>query len=389
MYKIKTLNKISDSGLALFNNQKYEVSSETDNPDAILVRSASLHDMDFPADLKAISRAGAGVNNIPVERCSENGIVVFNTPGANANAVKELMIAALMLASRDIAGGIDWVKKQPDDIDLPKAVEKGKSMFTGPELMGKSLGVFGLGAIGVMVANTAASLGMEVYGNDPYITVDSAWMLSRSVKRAADPQIIFDNCDYIAIHVPSNPETKHFICEEKIALMKPGVRIINLSRSDLVDDEAMAKALDSGKVARYVTDFPTAAVMKMKNAIAIPHLGASTPESEENCAVMAVQELIDYLENGNIKNSVNFPNLINPKGGDESICVIHKNIPAILAQISAALSNEKINIENLSSRSRHDYAYAVFEISGQCPQKVVDNLKKVDGIIRVRVINNR
>lgn len=389
MYKIQMLNKISPNGLAMLDSDKYVTSDQMEQPDAILVRSAKLHDIDLPGSLKAIARAGAGVNNIPIDRCTDKGIVVFNTPGANANAVKELMIAALLLASRDIAGGIAWAAELKDDPDLVKTVEKGKCNFAGPELMGKSLGVFGLGAIGVMVANTAVSLGMEVYGNDPYITVEKAWMLSRSVKRAADPQTILENCDYIAIHIPSTPETQHFIDSQKLAAMKPGVRIINLSRTDLVDDEAMAAALETGKVSRYVTDFPTPAVLRMKNTIAIPHLGASTPESEENCAVMAVNELRDYLENGNINNSVNFPDLINPRGGDESICVIHKNIPNILAQISAVISEQQLNIENLSSRSKKEIAYSVFEIIGSCPQDMVEKLMLVEGVIRTRVIINK
>lgn len=389
MYKIQLLNKIAPSGLDLFDPETYQVGTEIENPDAILVRSANMCEMELPSTLKAIARAGAGVNNIPVQQCSENGIVVFNTPGANANAVKELALAALLMVSRDIAGGIRWLNELPVDENLPKAVEKGKGAFVGPELMGKTLGVFGLGAIGSMVANTAVGLGMEVYGHDPYITVESAWMLSRSVKQAKDIKSIFENCDYIAIHAPSTPETKGFINEEALASMKNGVRIINLSRADLVENAAMAKALERGKVARYLTDFPTPEVMSMKNVVAIPHLGASTPESEDNCAAMAVNELMDYLENGNITNSVNFPNVINPKGGEESVCVIHKNIPNVLAQISSALSAENLNIENLSSRSSKDVAYSVFEINGQCPQAVIDRLNTVEGIIRVNRIKNR
>ena len=389
MYKIKTLNKIAAAGIDRFQVEKYTVGDAVEEPDAILVRSASMLNMDFPPSLRAIARAGAGVNNIPLEKCTEQGIVVFNTPGANANAVKELAIAALLMVSRDISGGVNWVRNLPDDIDIAKTVEKGKSSFAGPELLGKSLGVFGLGAIGAMVANTATSLGMEVFGNDPYISVDNAWMLSRSVKRAADPKEIFENCDYIAIHIPSTPETKGFINAATISQMKDGVRIINLSRADLVDDKDMAEALESGKVARYLTDFPNDEVRKMKNTIAVPHLGASTPESEDNCALMAANELIDYLENGNIKNSVNFPDVSNPKGGQESVCVIHHNIPNILAQISKALSDEGLNIENLSSRSKKDYAYSVFEIVGKCPESVIDKLNNVAGIIRVNIINNR
>jgi D-3-phosphoglycerate dehydrogenase len=389
MYKIKTLNKIAPCGTDLFDRAYYAVGTDIEDPDAILVRSADMHGLELSASLKAIARAGAGTNNIPVERCSEQGIVVFNTPGANANAVKELAIAALLLASRDIAGGISWARGLPADASVEKAVEKGKSAFTGPELQGKSLGVFGLGAIGSMVANTATALGMEVYGYDPYITVDNAWMLSRAVKKAVDAKVIFKQCDYIALHIPSTPETVNFINGEAIAQMKPGVRLINLARADLVQTNDLAEALANGKIARYVTDFPTAEVLSMKNVVPIPHLGASTPESEDNCAVMAVHELIDYLENGNICNSVNFPNLTNPKGGEESVCVIHKNIPTMLAQVSLALSDAGINIENLSSRSKKDIAYSVFEINDHCPASILDKLKGVDGIIRVNVINNR
>jgi len=389
MHRIKTLNKIAAVGTRNFNKNKYEVGNTVEDPDAILVRSANMLDMEFPDTLKAIARAGAGVNNIPVDQCSQKGIVVFNTPGANANAVKELAIAALLLTSRKIISGVNWAKELPLDADISKEVENGKKAFIGPELFGKSLGVFGLGAIGAMVANTASELGMVVYGNDPYLTVEGAWLLNHSVKRASDPKLIYDNCDYIAIHVPSTPETRGFINTKTIDQMKHGVRIINLSRGDLVNNADMAQALESGKVGCYLTDFPSAEILKMKNVIAIPHLGASTPESEDNCAVMAVSELIDFLENGNIKNSVNFPDVINPKGGDESICVIHKNVPNMLAQISSALSGEALNIENLSSRSKKEYGYSVFEITGKCPDSVVDKLKSVDGIIRVNIVSNR
>lgn len=388
MLKIRTMNKIAPSGLSLFDPDRYQISDDIEEPDAILVRSTNLLEMDFPPSLKAIARAGAGVNNIPVSRCSENGVVVFNTPGANANAVKELAIAALLLVSRDVISGINWVRALPHGTDIAKAVEKGKSRFSGPELKGKTLGVFGLGAVGTMVANAASSLGMEVYGNDPYITVDSAWRLSRNVKRAADPTEIFSRCDYIALHVPSTPETKGFINAETLASMKDGVRIINLSRGDLVNDAAMGQALESGKVACYLSDFPTEEVLQMKNVIAVPHLGASTPESEANCAAMAVSELIEYLEGGNIQNSVNFPDVANPRGGDESLCIIHKNVPTMLAQLSARLSDAGLNIENLSSRSKKDYAYSVFEITGQASDALIRSLYDIDGIIRVNEIKN-
>ncbi|MDD2534522.1 MAG: phosphoglycerate dehydrogenase [Eubacteriales bacterium] len=389
MYKVKTLNKIAAIGTKRFDKTRYEVSNTAENPDAILVRSANMLDMDMPHELKAIARAGAGVNNIPVELCSQKGIVVFNTPGANANAVKELAIAALLMSSRKIVAGVQWAAGLSHNIDVAKEVENGKKDFVGPELYGKKLGVFGLGAIGAMVANTATELGMDVYGYDPYITIDNAWMLYRNVKRATDPKTIYEHCDYICLHVPSTPETKGFINTKAFDMMKPGMRVINLSRGDLVNNEDMAAALESGKVASYLTDFPSADVLKMKNVIAIPHLGASTPESEDNCAVMAVDELIDFLENGNIKNSVNFPDVQNPKGGDESICVIHKNVPNVLAQISAAISSESLNIENLSSRSKKDYAYSVCEIAGHCPDSLIEKLTAVEGVIRVNVIRNR
>jgi len=389
MFKIKTLNKIASVGTKNFDKTQYDVGSSIENPDAILVRSANMLDMEIPDSLKAIARAGAGVNNIPIDKCSQKGIIVFNTPGANANAVKELAIASLLLTSRNIVGGVNWTRELPLDADIAKEVESGKKAFIGPELYGKTLGIFGLGAIGAMVANTAIELGMNVYGNDPYLTVEAAWLLSHSVKRAKEAKTIYENCDYIAIHVPSTPETRGFINAQSIASMKNGVRIINLSRGDLVNDEDMAKALESGKVACYLTDFPSAQVMKMKNVIAVPHLGASTPESEDNCAVMAVNELIDFLENGNIKNSVNFPDVMNPKGGDESVCVIHKNVPTMLTQISSAISGAGLNIENLSSRSKKEMGYSVFEITGECPDSVIEKLLAVEGIIRVNVVKNR
>ena len=389
MLRVQTLNKIAPSGLKLFAAGKYTVGNDISQPDAVLVRSADMHNWNIPSSVQAIARAGAGVNNIPIDLCSERGIVVFNTPGANANAVKELAIAALLLASRDLAGGISWVRTLEPDENVARAVEAGKKAYSGPEIWGKKLGVFGLGAIGTMVANAAAGLGMEVYGYDPYITVDAAWMLSRSVHRAVSPEEIYANCDYIALHVPSTPETRNTICAETIAQMKDGVRIINLAREDLVCNREIAQALDSGKVAVYLTDFPSAEILKMKNVIAIPHLGASTPESEDNCAAMAASELIDYLENGNIRNSVNFPDLTNPRGGDQSICIMHKNIPNILAQMSASLSEAGLNIENLSNRSKKSMAYSVFEISGLCPETVIDKLHTIEGTVKVRVINNR
>jgi len=387
MFKINLLNKISPVGTDNFNKNLYEIGEGMANPDAVLVRSAAMHDMTLPPSLKAIARAGAGTNNIPVDRCTEAGIVVFNTPGANANAVKELGITALLLASRDIIGGVNWAKGLSGTAaDVTKEVENGKAAFVGPELRGKTLGVVGLGAIGAILANTALHLGMEVYGNDPYITVDNAWMLSRSVKKADERKIIFEKSDYITLHAPVTPETKYMVNAESIAQMKDGVRIINMSRADLVNDADMAAALESGKVARYVTDFPNEAVISMKNCIAIPHLGASTPESEDNCAVMAANQLIDFLENGNIKNSVNFPTLYEPRASETRLCVMHKNIPNMLSQISSAVAAQGLNIEHMTNRSKKDAAYTMLEISGDLPRTVADSLKAIDGIIRVNVI---
>ncbi len=382
--KIQTLNKIAKVGLSGF-DEKYEIADTFDAPDGMLVRSASLHEMELPASLLAVARAGAGVNNIPLDKCAEQGVVVFNTPGANANAVKELAVAALFLASRDIVGGIEWAKGLTGD-DVAKQVEKGKSQFVGPEIMGKKLGVIGLGAIGVQVANAAHALGMDVMGYDPYLSLTSAWNLSRHIHKAADINDIYANCDYICLHAPLTPETKHSINKDTIALMKDGVRILNLSRADLVNDEDIASALESGKVAKYVTDFPNQNTLKMKNAIPIPHLGASTPESEDNCAVMAVKELRDYLEFGNITNSVNYPNVAMPFNAAVRICVCHKNIPNILASLSGVVSGEGVNIENMLNQSKGDYAYTLIDCNSDVTNKAIEALKTVDGVLKVRVI---
>ncbi|MDD4773437.1 MAG: 3-phosphoglycerate dehydrogenase family protein [Eubacteriales bacterium] len=385
MKKVQLLNKIAKAGLDLFDTSKYSVRADIDNPDGILVRSADLLKMEFSNELKAIARAGAGVNNIPVQRCTEQGIVVFNTPGANANGVKELTIASLLLASRDIVGGIKWINEQTGKAGIDKSVEKEKSRFAGSEIEGKTLGVIGLGAIGGMVANAARNLGMDVIGYDPYITVDAAWGLSRSIKRASGYDEIYKNSDYITLHAPATEETKGMFCEAAFAKMKTGVRIINLSRSDLINNRDMLKALQSKKVACYVTDFPTDDMVGVEGVIAIPHLGASTNESEDNCALLAVQELIEYLENGNIKNSVNYPDASMPHVGDSRICVLHKNIPNILSQISAAISAEKINIENMLNRSKKEYAYTIVEIIGDIPKITLDTLYNIDGIIRINI----
>lgn len=386
MKKIQLLNKIAKVGTDVFDKTAYEVSDAVTEPDAIMVRSAVMHDMEFAPNLLAIARAGAGTNNIPVDRCAEEGIVVFNTPGANANGVKELAVAALLLASRDIAAGIEWTKTLVgNELGVAKAVEKGKSKFAGQELSGKTLGVIGLGAIGAMVANTAVALGMKVVGCDPYISVDGAWRLSTDVKKAASYDDIYASCDYITLHVPATPETKNMICAETIAKMKDGARLINLSRADLVCAADVKEAIANGKIARYVTDFPTEETINCEGIYTIPHLGASTEESEDNCAVMAANELVDYIENGNIRNSVNFPNAEMPVDGHPRLCVLHKNIPNMLASISGVVSGAGLNIENMINRSKKDFAYTILEAS-EIPENVVEVVKAIDGVIRIRVI---
>lgn len=381
---ILTLNKISAVGTSEFGSG-YTVSDSCETPDAVMVRSASMHDMEMPESLLAIARAGAGVNNIPIADCAAKGIVVFNTPGANANAVKELAIAAMLLASRDIIGGIEWARGLTGD-DVAKQVEKGKSSFAGHEIKGKTLGVVGLGAIGVNVANAAYSLGMNVLGYDPYISLKSAWNLSRHINKAATLDEIYENCDIICIHAPLTDETKHFVNAESIAKMKESVCIINLSRADLVDDADMAAALEDGKIAKYITDFPNADTLKMKNCICIPHLGASTEESEDNCAYMAAHELIDYLENGNIVNSVNYPNVEMPRTGVVRICVAHKNIPAVLSNLSSVISSQNINISNMINKSRGDVAYTMIDCDKEVNDEITKLLCNIEGVIRVRVI---
>ena len=390
MYRIKTLNKISSAGLDQLDKSRFQVGNDVENEDGILVRSAAMHDYVFPDALRAIARAGAGTNNIPIDRCSENGIVVFNTPGANANAVKELVIAALLIASRDILGGADWVQEQAHtpNVDLAAAVEKGKSAFVGPELYRKTLGVIGLGAIGVQVANIATKLGMEVYGYDPYLSVDAALSLSRMVHHVTDLTAIYKNCDYITIHVPQTPDTKGMLNAAALDQMKTGVRVINLARGGLVNDEDMIAALESGKVARYVTDFPDNTITAAKNVVAIPHLGASTPESEENCAVMAAQQLRDYLETGNIRNSVNLPTLEQDWSGETRLCIIHRNIPNMLASITNTLAKDGVNVENLTNKSKGNYAYTIVDVGQRVGDAVADEIRAVDGVLRVRVLKH-
>lgn len=389
MLKVKTLNKISPVGLDCFDRKYYTYGDEIENPDAVMVRSAAMHEMEFPDSLKAIARAGAGVNNIPVDRCSEAGIVVFNTPGANANAVKELVLAGLLISSRKVIAGIEWAKTLKGNGDqVGKMVEKGKSAFTGPEIAGKRLGVIGLGAIGIMVANAARSLGMEVYGYDPYLSVDAAWNLSRAIHHATSIKDIFAECDYITVHVPLTNETRGLINAESIATMRDGVRILNFARGDLVNDADLIAALESGKVAAYVTDFADDALLGVDGVIAIPHLGASTPESEDNCAQMAAKELIDYLENGNITNSVNLPNVSSPRDTDCRLCVIHRNVPNMLSQISGVVSAGGLNIENMINKAKKDYAYTILDLQADAvAPTVVEQIMAIDGVIRVRVID--
>ena len=380
---IQLLNKIAAVGLNQLDNS-YNVGENVENPDGIMVRSAVMHEMEFAPSLKAIARAGAGVNNIPIERCSESGIVVFNTPGANANGVKELAICALLLAARDVVGGIAWANTLTEDV--AKQVEKGKSKFGGTELMGKTLGVIGLGAIGGMVANTAIHLGMNVIGCDPFLSVDGAWNLNHRINHAATYDEVFEKADYITLHVPATKDTKNMICAESIAKMKNGVKIINLSRADLVNAEELKAALAEGKVSAYVTDFPTEDVINTPGVVAIPHLGASTEESEDNCAVMAARQLDDYLKNGNIKNSVNYPNVEMPRSGVARICVLHQNVPSILTKITAAVADEGLNIENLTNKSKGENAYTLLDVSSTPSEEAIARIAAVEGINRVRVI---
>ena len=380
---IQLLNKIAAVGLNQLDNS-YNVGENVENPDGIMVRSAVMHEMEFDPSLKAIARAGAGVNNIPIERCSESGIVVFNTPGANANGVKELAICALLLAARDVVGGIAWANTLTEDV--AKQVEKGKSKFGGTELMGKTLGVIGLGAIGGKIANTAIHLGMNVIGCDPFLSIEGAWNLNHRVNRAATYDEVFEKADYITLHVPATKETKNMICTESIAKMKNGVKIINLSRADLVNAEELKAALADGKVSAYVTDFPTEEVINTPGVVAIPHLGASTEESEDNCAVMAARQLDDYLKNGNIKNSVNYPNVEMPRSGVARICVLHQNIPSILTKITAAVADEGLNIENLTNKSKGENAYTLLDVSSTPSEDAIARIASVEGINRVRVI---
>ncbi len=384
--KVQLLNKIAAVGTDQLDKAVYTIGADVTEPDAIMVRSAAMHDMSFDKSLKAIARAGAGVNNIPIDRCTSEGIVVFNTPGANANGVKELAICALLLASRDIVGGIEWAKSLEGTSEVAKAVEAGKSKFAGQEIKGKTLGVIGLGAIGGMVAGIATHLGMKVVGCDPYISIAGAWNLNHHVSHANTYDDIYRDCDYITLHVPATPDTKKMINAESIAKMKDGVRIINLSRADLVDAEAIKAGLESGKIAAYVTDFPTEDILGVKGVVAIPHLGASTEESEDNCAVMAAQELDSYLRYGNIKNSVNFPNVDMPLSSAVRLCLLHANVPSILSQITSILSEEGINIENLTNKSKGNNAYTMVDVATEPKPESLAKLEAITDIFRVRVI---
>ena len=391
MFNIQTLNKIAACGTDVFDKSKYTIADEVQNPDAIMVRSAKMHDMEFAPNLLAIARAGAGVNNIPVEKCAEQGIVVFNTPGANANGVKELALAGMILASRDVIGGANWVQANKADADIAKSVEKNKAQFAGTEIKGKTLGVIGLGAIGGPLGNAALNLGMKVLGCDPYISIDAAWNLSENIQRVKTREEIFKNSDYISLHTPlvvnddPNINTKHMINAETIAMMKDGVIIMNFARDTLVDDDAMEAALKSGKVRRYITDFPNEKTANMEGVIAIPHLGASTEESEDNCAVMAANELVEYLENGNIINSVNYPNAEMNAAGTK-ICIMHKNVPEVISKLTTILGGMGINIDNMVSKSKKDLAYTMIDATGDINDNIVNQLAAVDSVIKIRVI---
>ena len=385
MYKVLTLNNISEAGLSQLDPAKYTVGSDIKDPDAILVRSANMHDMEFSPNTLAIARAGAGTNNVPLERCAEEGIVVFNTPGANANAVKELVLCSLFLTSRKIIPGVEFansLKGKGDEVGA--LVEKGKSAFAGPEISGKTLGVVGLGAIGVRVANAARTLGMKVYGYDPFLSVDAAWNLSSHIVHAKNLDEIFQNCDYITVHVPLTDETRDTVCKESLAKMKDGVRILNFARGELVNTEDLIEALESGKVAAYATDFADDALLGIPGVITMPHLGASTPESEDNCAQMAAYELVEYIENGNIRNSVNLPNADMARVCKNRLCVIHKNVPNVLRGITSQFVDSNIN--DFMNRSKGDISYTILEVNGDISDEMLDTIREIPGVVRVRAI---
>jgi D-3-phosphoglycerate dehydrogenase len=386
MYKIKTLNKISALGLSQLPADLFQISDDFADPDGIILRSFNMREMELPKSLKAVARAGAGVNNIPIDKCVENGVVVFNTPGANANAVKELVVAAILLSSRRVFDGINWAKSLAGQTGVAKLIEKGKGAFAGPEIAGKKLGVVGLGAIGILVANAAHNLGMDVIGFDPYVSVESAWSISRSVRKAESLDEIYAESDYITLNLPVNKDTKGMINASSIAEMKDGARIINLARGELANDSDLIAALDSGKLSAYVTDFPNENTLAHKNIIPIPHLGASTPESEENCAFMAARQLNDFLIDGNIKNSVCLPDCELPRQGGRRICVIHRNIPNVIHPMTLAVSSRGMNIDNMLDKSKGDYSYTIIDVSDDDLRGAEKAVREVDGVISVRVI---
>ena len=383
MANILTLNKIAAVGTDKFDKAKYTVTDNCDAPEAIMVRSAKMHDMEFKDNLLAIARAGAGVNNIPVDRCAQEGIVVFNTPGANSNAVKELAICALLLSSRKITEAAAWAASLKGTPDAPKTVEGGKAKFAGPEILGKTLGIIGMGAIGGKIANAAVALGMKVIGFDPYLSINAALHLDPAVNVVTDVNEIYKNSDYITLHVPYTKDNKNFIDAEQIDMMKDGVRLINLARGELINSEAVIKAIKDGKVAKYVTDFADDVVLGEENVIVLPHLGASTGESEDNCAVMAADELMDYIEKGTIRNSVNYPNAELAKTGDALVCVLHKNIPALISKLTTAVSDKGANIENLVNKSKGEWSYTMLDVNGEVD---ADAIAAIDGVVRVRVL---
>ncbi|MDR0958484.1 MAG: 3-phosphoglycerate dehydrogenase [Clostridiales bacterium] len=386
MFKILTLNKISDSGLEPIKNANFSISSEEQNPDGIILRSFAMHDYPLPPTLKAVARAGAGINNIPIQKCSEEGIVVFNTPGANATAVREMVIAGLLLSNRKIYQGINWAQSLTGDV--AKLVEKGKGDFVGPELYGKKIGIIGLGAIGVLVANACVALGMEVIGVDPFMSVEAAWAISRSVRRTKDINEIYGQCDYISLHIPYNEKTKHTINESVLEKVKKGVKLINFARGEIVDNAALKKALDDGTVSTYVTDFPTEELLGNPKIITIPHLAASTPEAEENCALMASEELKNYLETGVIKNSVNFPNCDIPLADGKRICIVHRNTSNIIGPITTALAERKLNITDMLSASKGDYAYALIDVDSKeiNETEITEKCLAIEGVLKVRIL---
>lgn len=387
MYQIQTLNKISKKGLAVLDSNIYNVAEEMQNPDGIILRSFKMHDMELPDSLRAVARAGAGVNNIPIDKCTEKGIVVFNTPGANANAVKELVIAALLLSSRKIVQGIEWAKTLVGEGDaVASLVEKGKSNFAGPEIQGKTLGVVGLGAIGVRVANAAHHLGMDVVGYDPFLSVDAAWHLTRFAHKANSLDELLSKADYVTIHVPATPSTKGMFNSEAFANMKKGARLLNFSRGELVDENDVQAALENEELASYITDFASEALLKNEKVICLPHLGASTPESEENCAVMAANELKDFLENGNIKNSVNFPNCEMGKADGARITVLHKNVPSMIKNITDIFASKGVNIANMLNKSKGDNAYTMIDVDGKCDTALVDEIEAMNDVIKVTLL---